>query len=224
MTPSEIANLIDHTLLRPDAVAFEIERLCDEAIEHRFMSVCVQPSFVPLAAARLSQSSVRTCTVAGFPLGTNRTAVKVHEARLAIDDGAREVDMVLAIGALKQGDTKTVLHDIGQVVDACHESKALCKVIFETCLLTDQEKELACAICADAGADFVKTSTGFSKGGATVADVALMSRLVKNKGLGVKAAGGIRSLAALAEMVKAGATRIGTSSGVGILREAAGQP
>ena len=222
MDPRTIAQLIDHTLLLPDAVAAEIERLCEEAIRHGFHAVCVQPGQVPRSAARLVRTPVRVCTVAGFPLGANRTSTKVHEARQAIDDGAREIDMVLAIGPLKQGDTRAVLRDIGEVVEACHSGGALCKVILETCLLTDAEKELACAISADADADFVKTSTGFAAAGATVADVALMSRLVKPKGLGVKAAGGIRSLADLQIMVTAGATRIGTSSGVKILQEAAG--
>ncbi len=220
MDPATIAALIDHTLLKPEADEEDIRRHCREAIRYGFYSVCVHPYRLPLAVALVHGSPVKPSTVAGFPFGTNPTPVKVAEARWAIDQGAREIDMVLNIGALKDGDDRVALEDIGAVVDVCHAGQVHCKVILETCLLTDAEKERACAIVADAGADFVKTSTGLNSGGATVADVELMSRAVKEKGLGVKAAGGIRSLADLELMVRAGATRIGTSSGVKILDEA----
>ena len=216
------ASLIDHTLLKPDATTTDIERLCHEAAQHHFHSVCINPVHVHTAAALLRNTPVKVCTVIGFPLGANLTETKVAETHAAIRDGAREIDMVLNIGALKAGNSAAVLADIQAVVQICHAAHALCKVIFETCLLTDAEKTRACELCITGGADFVKTSTGLSTGGATVADVALMSRLVKPHGLGVKASGGIRSLADFQKMVAAGATRIGTSSGIKILQEAAG--
>jgi deoxyribose-phosphate aldolase len=224
MQAAEVARLIDHTLLKPDATGADIEQLCREARGHNFFSVCVNPCHVQRARSLLTGSPVVVCTVAGFPLGASATETKVYETRFAIRDGAREIDMVINIGALKQGDHDIVYSDISTVVHACREAHVLCKVILETCLLTDLEKERACNICVRAGAAFVKTSTGFSQAGATVADVALMSRLVKPHGLGVKASGGIRSLADLQNMIAAGATRIGTSSGVRILQEAARQP
>ena len=217
-----IARLIDHTLLKPDATAADIERLCREAGQHQFCSVCVNPFHVRSAVALLQTTPVKVCTVIGFPLGANLTETKATETRAALRDGAREIDMVLNIGALKAGDSATVLADIQAIVQICHAARALGKVIFETCLLTDAEKSSACDLCITAGADFVKTSTGLSTSGATVADVALLSRVVKPYGLGVKAAGGIRSLADFQAMVSAGATRIGTSSGVKILYEAGG--
>ena len=217
-----IAGLIDHTLLKPDATTTDIERLCREAAHHHFHSVCVNPVHVSLAAAFLQTTPVKVCTVIGFPLGANLTETKAAETRAAIRDGAREIDMVLNIGALIAGNHAAVLADIQAVVNICHAAHALGKVIFETCLLTDAEKTRACELCITGRADFVKTSTGFSTGGATIDAVALMSRLVKPHGLGVKASGGIRSLADFQNMVTAGATRIGTNSGINILHEAAG--
>jgi deoxyribose-phosphate aldolase len=222
-----IAALIDHTLLKPEATAADIARLCGEAREFAFWSVCVNPCHVRHAAAALTgparseaSSNVKVCTVIGFPLGANLTETKVYETRFALRDGASEIDMVINIGALKAGDDAVVLADLQSVVQACRESDARCKVIFETCLFTHDEKVRACELCVKAGVDFVKTSTGLSTGGATVEDVALMSQLVKPHGIGVKASGGIRTLADLKKMVAAGATRIGTSHGVRIMQEA----
>jgi len=219
-----IAQLIDHTLLKPEATAAQVEQVCREAVQYRFAAVCVSPCRVELAARVLAGSTVKTATVAGFPLGANLTDTKVAETRVVIRAGAGEVDMVLNIGALKDGRDEFVRDDIAAVARACHEGGVICKVIFETCLLNDDEKTRACRLSVAAGADFVKTSTGLSTGGATVADVALMSRLVKPRGIAVKAAGGIRTLTDLQAMVGAGATRIGTSAGVKIMQEAAGQP
>jgi deoxyribose-phosphate aldolase len=218
-----IAGLIDHTLLKTGATAADVERLCREAGEFGFWSVCVNPFNVRQAAMLLRGSPVKVCTVVGFPLGANLTETKVYETRFALRDGASEIDMVINIGALKAGNDSVALSDIQNVVQACREGHALCKVILEADVLTDAEKTRACQLCVKAGADFVKTSTSFSSGGATVADVALMARLVKPHGLGVKASGGIRSLVDLRRMVAAGATRIGTSSGVRIVQEAAGK-
>ncbi|MGD0651887.1 MAG: deoxyribose-phosphate aldolase [Verrucomicrobiia bacterium] len=223
-----IAALIDHTLLKAEATAGDIARLCCEAREFGFWSVCVNPCHVRRAATALTgparsgaSSNVKICTVIGFPLGANLTETKVYETRFALRDGASEIDMIINIGALKAGDDAVVLADLQSVVQAVRESDALCKVIFETCLLTHDEKVRACELCVKAGVDFVKTSTGLSTGGATVEDVALMSRLVKPHGIGVKASGGIRTLANLKKMVAAGATRIGTTRGVKIMQEAA---
>jgi deoxyribose-phosphate aldolase len=218
-----IASLIDHALLKPEATVVDIERLCREAVEFGFWSVCVNPFNVRQAATCLTGSTVKVCTVVGFPLGASLTETKVYETRFALRDGASEIDMVINVGALKAGNNSAVRSDIQNVVQACREGHALCKVILEACLLADAEKTRACQLCVEAGADFVKTSTGFGVGGATVADVTLITRIVKPHGLGVKAAGGIRSLADLRKMVLAGATRIGTSSGVRIVQEAAGQ-
>lgn len=215
----DVAALIDHTLLKPETAAADVERLCREAIEHEFASVCVNPVFVPKAAILLAGSRVKTCSVIGFPLGATLTRAKVDEAGAALEEGAQELDMVIHIGGLKAGDNQSVAADIRSVVEACHSGRALCKVIIETCLLTDEEKERACRISRDAGADFVKTSTGFSTGGATGADVALMRR-VAGPEMGVKASGGIRSLDDVLAMVQAGANRIGTSSGTKIFAEA----
>lgn len=214
-----VAALIDHTLLKPEATRPDVERLCQEAIAHRFASVCVNPVFVPLAKTLLHGSAVKGCTVIGFPLGANSSETKVEETRLALAAGAQEVDMVIHIGGLKAGDNEAVSKDILGVVRAAHSGGAICKVIIETCLLTEEEKERACLIARDAAADFVKTSTGFSTGGATVADVSLMRRVVGPK-VGVKASGGVRTLEDLLKMVEAGATRIGSSSGVKIMAEA----
>jgi deoxyribose-phosphate aldolase len=215
------ASLIDHTLLKPEASDRDIKHLCDEAARYRFASVCVNPIWVRTASCNLQGTGVPVCTVIGFPLGANLPDVKAYEARRAIFDGAREVDMVINVGALKSGDDCLVEHDIRSVVEAAHEYDAICKVIIETALLTDDEKVRACVAAKNAGADFVKTSTGFSKGGATVADVALMRRTVGSE-LGVKASGGVKGLEDARKMVEAGATRIGASVGVKIAQEAAG--
>lgn len=215
-----LAAAIDHTLLKPDATDNQIRRLCQEAMAYHFATVCVQPCHVRLAAELTAGSGVKVCSVAGFPLGANVTAVKVAEARQAIEDGAAEIDMVMRIGALKGGDGATVLGDIRAVVDVCHEHQAICKVIIETALLTDEEKVQACELVRQAGADFVKTSTGFGPGGATVSDVALLKRAVSGSRVQVKAAGGIRTLDTARQMIEAGATRIGTSSGVAIIQAA----
>jgi deoxyribose-phosphate aldolase len=220
--PLNIPQLIDHTILRADTRRTDIEQLCREARQHKFYSVCVNPTWVSLARQLLDGSDVKVCCVVGFPLGATLPETKAMEARAAIRQGANEIDMVINVGALKSGDDALVLRDIRSVVEACRDGSAKCKVILETSLLTNEEKTRACELAIKARADFVKTSTGFSTGGATVEDVALMSRLVREKGLGVKASGGIRSLADLRRMVQAGATRIGTSSGIKILQEAAG--
>ena len=215
------ASFIDHTLLKPEASAVDIERLCEEAARYKFASVCVNPTWVRASACHLRGSGVPVCTVIGFPLGATLADVKAYETRRAIFDGAQEVDMVINIGALKSGDDCAVEYDIRQVVEAAHEYNVLVKVIIEAALLTDDEKVRACIAAKNAGADFVKTSTGFAKGGATVADVALMRRAVGQE-MGVKAAGGVKGLADARAMIEAGATRIGASVGVKIAQEAAG--
>jgi deoxyribose-phosphate aldolase len=215
----QVAALIDHTLLKPEVTRRDIDRICGEAIQRRFASVCVNPVFVPRVVAKLHDTPVKTCTVIGFPLGANLTAIKVAEAKAAVKEGAQELDMVIQLGALKAGDDELVAADIHAVAAAAHTGKAICKVIIETCLLTNEEKERACRLAVEAGADFVKTSTGFSSGGATLEDVALMRRVVGAK-IGVKASGGVRSLNELLKMVEAGATRIGTSTGVKLVEEA----
>ena len=220
-TAGQWASLIDHTLLKPEATDDDIKKLCQEAATYRFASVCVNPTWVRVAACNLAASGVPVCTVIGFPLGATLPDVKAYEARRAIFDGAREVDMVINVGALKSGDDCLVEHDIRSVVQVAHEYDVTCKVIIETALLTDDEKVRACQAAKNAGADFVKTSTGFSKGGATVADIALMRRAVGSE-LGVKASGGVKSMADARAMVEAGATRIGASVGVKIAQEAAG--
>lgn len=208
--------LIDHTILAPQATKEDVERLCKEAMEYGFHSVCVNSSFVYYCARLLKDSGVAVCTVIGFPLGAMSTAGKTAEAEQAIRDGASELDMVIHIGMIKSGDWEYVKQDISSVVEAA-KGRAIVKVILETCLLTDDEKVKACRICKECGADFVKTSTGFSKGGATIEDVALMRRTV-GSGMGVKASGGIRSLEDAQAMVEAGAVRLGTSSGVAIMQ------
>jgi deoxyribose-phosphate aldolase len=215
-----IASLIDHTLLRPEATAPDIHKLCVEARKHEFASVCVNPYWVRLAAAELATSPVKVCTVVGFPLGASATAGKVAETEAAIIDGATEIDMVLNIGELRGGHHEEVEEDIRAVVEIAHRGDAIVKVILETCLLTDEQKIAACQIAKKAGADFVKTSTGFSTGGATVGDIFLMRREV-GPDMGVKASGGIRTLEDVQRMVTAGATRIGTSSGVKLVEAAA---
>ncbi|HEY0378548.1 MAG TPA: deoxyribose-phosphate aldolase [Pyrinomonadaceae bacterium] len=215
------ASLIDHTLLKPEASEGDIRRLCEEAARFRFASVCINPTWVRAAACHLRGTDVPVCTVIGFPLGATLADVKAYEARRAIMDGARELDMVINLGALKSGDDCAVEHDIRSVAEVAHEYEAICKVIIETALLTDEEKVRASLAAKRAGADFVKTSTGFSKGGATVADVALMRQAV-GPDLGVKASGGVKGLEDARKMVEAGATRIGASVGVKIAQEAAG--
>lgn len=212
----EIAALIDHTLLKPQATGADIRRLCQEARRYGFATVCVNPYWVALAASELAGSPVRVAAVAGFPLGANTTAIKVAETEAVIAAGAREVDMVLNIGELCVGNLKAVAVDIAGVVTAAHARGAIVKVILETCLLNDDQKIAACTISKQAGADFVKTSTGFSAHGATVHDVTLMRRAVGPE-MGVKASGGIRTLEDLEAMRAAGANRIGTSSGVQIM-------
>jgi deoxyribose-phosphate aldolase len=219
--PGDVAGLIDHTLLKPDASRGDIEKLCREAAEFHFATVCVNPVWVALAAARLRGSGVGVCSVVGFPLGATTPDVKHYETRRAIYDGAAEIDMVINVGALKSGDLRTVERDIEAVVDPCRQCGVGSKVIIEAALLTDEEKVTACTLSKAAGADFVKTSTGFGPGGATVADVALMRRVV-GADMGVKAAGGVRDLEGLKAMVAAGATRVGASAGVKIVQELKG--
>lgn len=220
-TAHDWASLIDHTLLKPEASEADIRKLCSEAAEFGFASVCVNPSWVKAAAGFLRGSGVPVCTVIGFPLGATLTDVKAYEARRAIFNGAREVDMVINVGALKSGDDCAVEDDIRAVAEAAHENDVLCKVIIETALLTNEEKVRACLAAKNAGADFVKTSTGFSKGGATVDDIALMRRTV-GSALGVKASGGVKGIEDARAMFEAGATRIGASVGVKIAQEAGG--
>ncbi len=219
MKRNELARLIDHTLLKPDATPAEIEQLCDEALRYRFASVCINPVYVPLAAAKLAESEVRVCTVIGFPLGATTTTAKVCEAEQALRDGATELDMVLQIGALKAGERDRVEGDIAAVASVALERGGLLKVIIEAALLTDEEKVLACEIAQDGGAGFVKTSTGFAAHGARVDDVRLMRETVEPR-IGVKAAGGIHSYEEAVAMIEAGANRIGASAGVQILQEA----
>ena len=217
--PVALAAVIDHTALKPDTTAGHIRRLCAEAAEHRFASVCVNPSYVALAAAELRDAAVPVCTVVGFPLGATPAAVKAYETATALLDGATEIDMVIDIGALKSGDTQRVWDDIAAVVEQAHAADALVKVIIEAALLTDEEKVAACLLAVAAGADYVKTSTGFGPGGATAADVALMRRVV-GPAVGVKAAGGIKTYADARAMIAAGASRIGASAGIAIVEEA----
>jgi len=219
ISPEALARYIDYTLLKPDATRERIERLCAEALQYGFASVCVNPFFVELAASILRGSEVKVCTVIGFPLGATLPEVKAYEAERVIARGARELDMVINIGALKAGDYDAVKKDIAGVVEVAHDHAALVKVIIETALLTREEKVRACQLAQEAGADYVKTSTGFGPGGATVEDVALMRQVVGDK-MGVKAAGGISTYEKALAMIRAGATRIGASAGVKIVREA----
>lgn len=215
-----IAAMIDHTLLKPDATEAQIAQLCYEARKYNFAAVCINPAYVRLAAQLLKGSPVKVCTVVGFPLGATPTEVKAYEAQQAIDDGVSEIDMVINIGALKSKDYDTVYRDIATVVRTSHAGGAAVKVIIEAALLTDEEKVIASRLAKEAGADYVKTSTGFGPGGATAADVALIRRVV-GPTMGVKAAGGIRSYEDVQKMIAAGATRIGASAGVKIVQEAA---
>ena len=219
--PTDLAGYIDHTLLRADATAAEVDRMCDEALRYRFASVCVNPAWAKRVATRLRGSDVLTCSVVGFPLGSHTPEIKALEARRAIRDGAREIDMVINIGAARSGDWALVERDITGVADACREAGAVCKVIIEAAMLTDEEKVIASRIAKRAKAHFVKTSTGFGPGGATVYDVALMREAVGAE-MGVKASGGIRTAKDAKDMIAAGATRIGASAGIEIIAEAGG--
>jgi deoxyribose-phosphate aldolase len=217
-----VAGMIDHTLLKPDATRGDIEQLCREAAQFHFATVCVNPGWVALAASLLRGSGVGVCSVVGFPLGATTADVKHYETRRAIFDGATEIDMVINIGALKSGDLQTVERDIAAVVGPCREANVISKVILEVALLNDDEKIAGSTLAKAAGADFVKTSTGFASGGATAHDVALMRRVVGAE-MGVKAAGGVRDYEGLKAMVAAGATRVGASAGVKIVQESQGQ-
>jgi len=217
-----IAELIDHTLLKADATRTEVATLCREAAEYRFASVCVNPTWVAFCANALRDSRVRVCSVVGFPLGATTPDSKQYETRRAIFDGAHEIDMVINVGALKSGDLRHVECDLEAVASPCRDAGVLSKVIIEAALLTDEEKITACTLAKAAGADYVKTSTGFGPGGATAADVALMRRVV-GESMGVKAAGGVRDLEGAKAMVAAGATRIGASAGVRIVKESRGE-
>lgn len=215
---TKLASLIDHTLLKPDATPGDIDRLCTEALTYEFASVCVNPSYVDHCYSILKDSPVKVCTVIGFPLGSTTTDAKKAETAEALEKGARELDMVLHIGMLKSGNSEYVRNDIATVVQLALQENALVKVILETCLLTDDEKVHACKLAMEAGAHFVKTSTGFSKSGATLEDVALMRRVV-GSAMGVKASGGIRTRDQALAFLSAGANRLGTSSGVSIVTE-----
>lgn len=214
-----VAGLIDHTILKPEATRDDVRKVCAEALQYRFASVCVNPFWVTLAASELRGSPVKVCTVVGFPLGATTSTAKVAETLAALRDGAEEIDMVINIGALRGGEREIVESDIKGVVLASHGHGAIVKVILETALLETDQKALACRIAKAAGADFVKTSTGFSKSGATVEDIVLMRRTVGTS-MGVKASGGIRTLEDVRAMVAAGATRIGASAGVSIMEAA----
>jgi deoxyribose-phosphate aldolase len=220
--PSGIASMIDHTLLKPDATRQNIEELCREAAEFHFATVCVNPTWVGLSARLLAGSGVGVCSVVGFPLGATTADAKGYETRRAIFDGASEIDMVINVGALKSADLRSVERDIEAVTMPCRDCGVLSKVIIEAALLTDDEKVTACTIAKAAGADYVKTSTGFGPGGATAADVALMRRVVGAE-MGVKAAGGVRDLESVKAMIAAGATRVGASAGVKIVQQARGE-
>jgi deoxyribose-phosphate aldolase len=218
LEPAALAAMIDHTNLNPAATEAMIVKLCEEARFYNFATVCINPVHVKLCVRELAGSNVRVCTVAGFPLGANMTAIKVSETQTALNHGAKEVDMVINIGALKAGQDFIVKREIAEVANHCHTGRAICKVIIECCLLDEAEKVRACELAREAGADFVKTSTGFSIGGATEEDVRLMRRIVGTK-LGIKAAGGIRTLSDVQKLIAAGATRIGSSSSKRIMEE-----
>ncbi len=220
-----LAQWIDSTILKPEATPEQIGALCSDAVRHQFAAVCVNPLYVRIAHRFLGDSAIRLCTVVGFPLGAVPTRTKVFETNQAIRQGAHEIDMVIPVGLLKAGQAASVLADIEGVVQAAHAKGARVKVILEMALLNQAEKILACLLCQAAGADFVKTSTGFGPGGATAADVELMRRVVGPiDAMGVKAAGGIRTLADAQSMLQAGATRLGTSAGVKLVQESAAQP
>lgn len=216
ISPNDLARMIDHTLLKPEASLNEIEQLCDEAIQYHFASVCVNPSYVNVCFDILKSSIVKVCTVIGFPLGATTTQSKFYEAEEAVKNGAEELDMVINIGRLKDKDYEYVLNDIKAITDLAKRHLCTFKVIIETCLLSDYEKVAACLLSKKAGADFVKTSTGFSKAGATVRDVSLM-KFVIGEQMSVKASGGIRSYEDASAMISAGAARLGASAGVKII-------
>ena len=220
--PAAVASMIDHTLLKPDATRANIEELCREAAQFKFATVCVNPTWVALVSRLLAGSGVGVCSVVGFPLGATTADVKGYETQRAIFDGAREIDMVINVGALKSGDLRAVERDLEAVTSPCRACGALSKVIIEAALLTDDEKITACTLAKAAGADYVKTSTGFASGGATAADVALMRRVVGAE-MGVKAAGGVRDFAGMKAMIAAGATRVGASAGVKIVQQSRGE-
>jgi deoxyribose-phosphate aldolase len=215
----EIAGWIDHTLLKPEATSLQIRQLCQEAVQHHFASVCINPAYVPLAFGLLKDAKEKVCTVIGFPLGAVLPEFKVYETLSCINAGATEIDMVINIGALKSESYGLALNEVKAVADTAHNQGAIVKVILETCLLSRREKIIACLISQAAGADFVKTSTGFGTAGATIEDVALMRRVI-GAGMGLKAAGGVRSYADAITMIKAGANRLGASAGVTIVQEA----
>jgi len=219
MNRQELTRYIDHTLLKAEATPDAVVLVCREAVAYHFATVCVNPVFVPLVAKELAGSDVAVCSVVGFPLGATSTASKVCETEVAVAKGATEIDMVIPVGLLKAGKIREVREDIAAVAAACHGQGAILKVILETALLTDDEKVTACKLCQQAGADFVKTSTGFSTGGATAADIALMRKTV-GPDMGVKAAGGIHNYAEAMAMIEAGATRIGASKGIAIVEGA----
>ncbi|MEI7500290.1 MAG: deoxyribose-phosphate aldolase [Bacteroidota bacterium] len=221
MSAAELASYIDHTLLKPEAVVSQFEQLCNEAVKYKFKSVCVNSSWIPFVAKKLRGTNVKICSVIGFPLGEMDTRSKAFEARIAIGNGAEELDMVINVGALKSGNLKLVEEDIRAIKRACRGATVL-KVILETGLLTDEEKIIACEISKRAGADFVKTSTGFSGSGATVHDVALMRKIV-GPHMGVKASGGIRNFDQAIEMINAGANRLGCGSSVDVITGAESQ-
>ena len=216
LSDKSLARKIDHTILKPEATSKEVTSLCEEAKKYSFASVCVNSSFVPLCTELLKGTDVKVCTVIGFPLGAVTTEVKQFEAEQAIFNGAQEIDMVINVGRLKEGNYDYVFNDVKEVVSVAKKNNSICKVILETALLTDEEKVKACVICKNAGANFVKTSTGFSKGGATAGDVALMKYVV-GSGIGVKASGGIRSKEDAEKMIASGADRIGASASVAIV-------
>jgi deoxyribose-phosphate aldolase len=217
MDRETLAKAIDHTLLKTEATPADIRVLCDEAMRFGFAAVCVNPTYVALAAELIQGSDVAVCTVAGFPLGAGTTTSKLFDAKQSISLGATEIDMAMAVGRLKGGESDFVRSEIARLADLCHRNEVILKVILETALLTDAEKRLACELCCESGADFVKTSTGFASGGATVEDVRLMKEAVAAAGLKVKASGGIRMREDALRMIDAGADRIGTSSGVKIV-------
>ncbi len=218
-TRNSFSKYFDHTLLKPDATKKHIERLCAEAVKHNFASVCVNPAYVNLASQLLHGSEIRIGTVVGFPLGANKTVVKVFETEAALKDGAGEIDMVIHLGGIKMRDYDLVYHDISEVARVCKLNASICKVIIETVLLTDDEKRDACKIIVQAGAHFVKTSTGFGPGGATVEDIRLLKQMVEGSGTLVKAAGGIRNYTDALKMIHAGASRLGTSATIKIMAE-----
>jgi len=219
MNKKDLAKYIDHTALKSTTNKVEIEKLCSEAKQYNFMSVCINPCFVKLCKKLLEGTEVKVCTVVGFPLGCNKSETKAFEAQKAMEDGATELDMVINVGKIKDNDWAYVENDIRQVVEVAKKGNALIKVILETCLLTNEEKVKACETVKKAGANFVKTSTGFSTGGATVEDIALMRKTV-GENFGVKASGGIRDYGKAIEMINAGATRIGASAGIAIVEGA----